>query len=46
VPREIKKDRRHRMNELLKQISLNNNQADIGTNRLVMINKIDHDRVA
>lgn len=40
VPREVKKERRTRMNDLLRRISLENNKSEIGTLREVMINKV------
>lgn len=39
VPTEVKKDRRHRLNELLKKISIENNKKEIGLIRKVMITK-------
>lgn len=40
VPRETKKSRRKVMNDLLRQTSEQNNQAELGTIREVMINKV------
>lgn|GEM_PF-1513333 len=44
VPAEVKQERRTRLNNLLIQISRENNQGEIGTNRPIMINKIEKDR--
>lgn len=46
VPREVKKERRTRMNDLLRRISLENNQSEIGTLREVMINKVTPEFIA
>ncbi len=41
VSRAEKKVRRQRMNESLRRISEENNAAEIGTTRLMMVNKVD-----
>jgi tRNA-2-methylthio-N6-dimethylallyladenosine synthase len=46
VAADVKQDRRSRLNELLKTISRKNNQSEIGTNRPIMINKIETDRIS
>lgn len=43
VSRETKKDRRQRMNTLLRDTSEHNNQQELGTTRLMMVNKIEKD---
>ncbi len=40
VSREVKKERWQRMNEILRRISEENNKAEIGTKRLMMVNKV------
>ena len=40
ISRTIKRDRRNTLNELLKDISRQNNEKEIGTRREVLINKI------
>ena len=40
VPRDLKKERRQRMNEVLRRISQENNEAEIGTVREMMVNKV------
>lgn len=40
VPQKIKKERRSRLNDLLIEISANNNQKEIGTIRTMLINQI------
>lgn len=45
VPAQVKQERRTKLNELLRSISATNNQKEIGTQRDVLINKIDKDRV-
>jgi tRNA-2-methylthio-N6-dimethylallyladenosine synthase len=39
IPKEVKHDRRNRLNELLKKISAENNAQEIGTIRKVMLTK-------
>jgi tRNA-2-methylthio-N6-dimethylallyladenosine synthase len=46
VPADIKQDRWWRLNELLKNISRKNNQSEVGTQRPIMINKIENDRIS
>jgi tRNA-2-methylthio-N6-dimethylallyladenosine synthase len=41
VSREEKKARRQRMNNLLRDVSEENNKAELGTTRLMMVNKIE-----
>lgn len=41
VSREEKKARRQRMNNLLREVSEDNNKAELGTTRLMMVNKIE-----
>lgn len=43
VPQSIKKERRDRLNEVLKKISYENNQLEVGTNREVVITDIQSD---
>ncbi len=43
VSRETKKERRQRMNTLLRDTSEHNNQQELGTTRLMMVNKIEKD---
>jgi tRNA-2-methylthio-N6-dimethylallyladenosine synthase len=45
VPKAIKKERRHRLNEVLKEVSAANNQAEIGTTKTVMIREITDDKI-
>jgi tRNA-2-methylthio-N6-dimethylallyladenosine synthase len=45
VPAEVKQDRWTRLNELLREISAQNNKKEIGTQRDVLINKIEKDRI-
>jgi tRNA-2-methylthio-N6-dimethylallyladenosine synthase len=45
VPRAIKKERRHRLNEVLKEVSAKNNQTEIGTTKTVIIREITHDKI-
>lgn len=40
VPREVKKERRKTMNDILRHTSEQNNQAELNTIREVMINKV------
>lgn len=40
VSREVKKERWQRMNEVLRRHSQDNNNAEIGTKRLMMVNKV------
>lgn len=44
IPKEVKYDRRHRLNELLKKISAENNAKEVGTIRTVMITKTGMDK--
>lgn len=44
VPAEVKQERRTRLNNLLTQISRENNMQEIWTQRAIMINKIEKDR--
>ena len=44
VPAKIKQERRTRLNNLLTQISRENNTQEVGTQRPIMINKIEKDR--
>ncbi len=44
IPKEVKHDRRHRLNELLKKISAENNAQEVGTIRTVMITKTGTDK--
>ena len=39
ISKEVKHDRRHRLNELLKKISAENNVQEVGTIRKVMLTK-------
>ncbi len=39
IPIEVKKDRRNRLNELLKRISAENNIKEIGSQRITMLTK-------
>jgi tRNA-2-methylthio-N6-dimethylallyladenosine synthase len=39
IPKEVKHDRRNRLNELLKKISAENNAQEIGGKRKVMLTK-------
>jgi tRNA-2-methylthio-N6-dimethylallyladenosine synthase len=41
VSREEKKARRQRMNNLLREVSEENNKSELGTTRLMMVNKIE-----
>jgi len=41
VSREEKKARRQRMNNLLREVSEENNKTELGTTRLMMVNKIE-----
>lgn len=45
IDRKIKRDRRNRLNELLKDISLTNNQSEIGHHRPAMIDKITDNEI-
>ncbi|MBP6256699.1 hypothetical protein KA405_03050 [Patescibacteria group bacterium] len=45
VPKAIKKERRHRLNEVLKEVSAENNQAEIGTTKTVMIREITDSKI-
>ncbi len=40
IPREVKKERRQRMNEVLRRISEENNEKEIWTIREMMVNKV------
>jgi tRNA-2-methylthio-N6-dimethylallyladenosine synthase len=40
ISRAVKRDRRNRLNELLKDISRKNNNEELGTTKEVLINKI------
>jgi tRNA-2-methylthio-N6-dimethylallyladenosine synthase len=40
ISRAVKRDRRNRLNELLKDISRKNNNEELGTIKEVLINKI------
>jgi tRNA-2-methylthio-N6-dimethylallyladenosine synthase len=44
IPKEVKHDRRHRLNELLKKISAENNAQEVGKIRTVMITKTGIDK--
>lgn len=46
VPKDVKHDRRNRLNELLKTISRTNNKQEEWTQRPIMINKIEDTRVS
>lgn len=45
VPKAVKKERRHRLNEVLKEVSAENNEAEIGTTKTVMIREITDDAI-
>ncbi len=40
IPRSVKRDRRNKLNELLKDLSRKNNEKEIGTIKTVLINSI------
>ena len=46
VPVEIKKERRARLNDLLTEISRNNNESELGTMREVMIREVDDEIIS
>ncbi len=45
VPQAIKKERRHRLNEVLKEVSAENNQSEIGTTKTAIIREITDDKI-
>ena len=45
VPAAIKKERRHRLNEVLKEVSAENNQTEIGTIKTAIIREITDDKI-
>lgn len=45
VPAAIKKERRHRLNEVLKEVSAENNQTEIGTTKTAIIREITDDKI-
>lgn len=46
VPAAVKKERWHRLNEVLKEVSAANNQQDIWTTRMVMVREVTDDKIA
>jgi len=45
VSRAVKKERWHRLNEVLKEVSAANNQIEIGTTKTVMVKEVTDDRI-
>jgi tRNA-2-methylthio-N6-dimethylallyladenosine synthase len=45
VPQAIKKERRHRLNEVLKEVSAENNLSEIGTTKTAIIREITDDKI-
>ena len=45
VPAAFKKERRHRLNEVLKEVSAENNQTEIGTIKTAIIREITDDKI-
>ena len=43
IPLHIKKDRHHRLNELLRGISIQNNQKELGTTREILLRDVQQD---